>query len=518
MSSIIVDISLGFGIFLLLFTASILLFILKFSKRKDTKADFTVQRSNNNRLSRHLGKLEQVLLQREKTNNWGTVTSVLLLDSEQELSHELLEKALGLLTKRYPLLRMRVKDFDDNNQAYFEEMENPETVDFQLLNKTTADNWTEGFDEELNSYLFNIEKGPLWRVRLLKETYSHGTFRNALLFTFQHVICDALSIFELQKYLQKLLISLHNREKFEVESLPLRPQLEELIPELARPNFLERLMFSSFFMLQKVKALFFKPKNLFLSVYPTVASTEPSVTKKTCLLTRALTKEDTECLIKSCKSNKCTVHGAITASTNSAIARIMQREKAGLKGPVAVQSTYSISMRKECEPKLNSNEFGAYVTGSTLSTAVPVIKDQKGFWELARTCTREVHAQIKSGKHRNLLKLYHCIDIPTYCKMSNYEDNQGRRSHIFNINNYGSQQTNQPENSPYKFAGTYFGVQAARTGHIFGNNLMTVDGQLYWAVEYFPHVTTKTQAEEFFNLSLDILNQMCSNSITSNHT
>lgn len=513
---------LGLGICFMLITASLLLFILRIFKRKAEKSDLNVNRStaDHSRLSRRLGLLEQVLLEREKTNNWGTVTSVLLLDSMQQLNQDHLRKALRLLTKRYPLLRMRIKDIDSSKGACFEEMENPETVDFQLLDNIKADDWMEGFEEEINRYLFDVENGPLWRVRLLKETFSKGKFRNALVFTFQHVICDALSILELQKHLLKLLTSLHGgEEEFEVESQPLRPALESLITTLARPNLLERLMFTSFFALERAKAFFFKPKNLFLSVYPPVANAEPSLAKKTCLLTRSLSEEETKLLIKSCKTNKCTVHGAITASTHLAIARIMQREKQDLKIPVSVESTYSVSMRNDCEPKLSSDEFGAYVSGSALSIPVPLInpQDKQGFWEFARACTREVHTQLDSGKHCNLLKLYHCVDIPAYCKMSNYEQNQGRRSHICTINNYGAQKTTLAEDSPFKFAGVYFGVQAAKTGPIFGNNVVTVDGRLYWAVEYFPHVTTKKQAEESFDLSLEIQKQMFTfNFLTTN--
>lgn len=512
MSSILVDTAFAFFICLLLVASFVLLFIAKkfMSERTKPKGNFTIQRVNNMRLSRRLGKLEQVLFEREKTNNWGTVSSVLLLDSAQELSLDLLKRALNLLTKRYPLLRMRVKDTADNQGLCFEEMENPEKIDFQVSDTIKAGNWTKGLEEELNSYLFDIENGPLWRVKLLGEMNKDGKFRNALLFTFQHVICDALSIFELQKYLMTILSSLHNGEHFEVECLPFRPPLETFISKVAQPNIFERLLFSTSFMLQKLKVSFFKPKNSFLSLYPPVANTEPSVTKKTCLLTQALGQEETERLIQSCKANRCTVHGAITASTHSAIAGIMQRERKDFKNPLSVKSSYSINMRKDCEPTVNSTEFGAFITGTELSIAVPVsnTNDVKGFWNLARQCTREVHSQIKSGKHRNLLKFYQCVDIPTYCKMSNYEHNQGRRSHICNINNYGSHQLPQAENSSFKFAGTYFGVQAAKTGPIFGNNLMTVDNRLYWAVEYFPHVTTKEQAEEFFNLSLSILKQM----------
>ena len=469
---------------------------------------FTVQPSNDGKLSRRLGFAERVLLERERVNHWGTVTSVLLLDSKEELKQEHLRKALSLLPKRYPLMRMRVNE--SGSEACFEEMDNPETVDFQVLDGITADKWEEGFEEEINGALFNTATGPLWRVRLLKETSVDGKLRNALVFTFQHVICDALSIFELQKKLLEFLTSLHDGEEFEVESLPFRPPLESLISDL-EPSIVERLLFSSYFTLQRVKTFFAKPKNLYLSVYPPVANSNPSVTKKTCLLCRTLSEGETKQLIKNCKANKCTVHGAITASTHLAIARILQQKKHDLKTPVTVDSSYTFSARKDCQPKVNSDEFGVYVSASALSIPVPSVDldDKQGFWELARACTREVHAQLDSGKHRNLLKLYQCVDISAYCKISNFEYNEGRRTQILNITNCGALKTNQSEESPYRFAGSYFGLQGEKMSHTFGNNILTVDGKLYWAVEYFPHVTTAAQADDFTDMSLQILKDVC---------
>ncbi|XP_078367816.1 uncharacterized protein LOC144651724 [Oculina patagonica] len=491
----------------LLVVAALIAFMIHM-KGKNNTGDFTVHRSRNGRLSRRLGLLERVLLERERVNHWGTVTSVLLLDSNEELNQDRLRKALGLLPKRFPLLRMRINE--SGSEACFEEMDSTDTVDFQVLDGITADKWEEGFEEEINSALFNTATGPLWRVRLLKETLVDGKLRNALVFTFQHVICDALSIFELQKTLMEYLTSLHDGEEIEVESLPFKSPVEALMSDLAKPSILERLLFSSFFTLQRVKTFFVKPKNSYLSAYPAVAYSHPLVSKRTCLLSRTLSEEETKLLIKNCKANKCTVHGAITASTHLAIARILQ-QKQDSKTPVSVDSSYSISLRKDCQPKVNSDVFGAYVSASTLSTQVPLVEpdDEQGFWDFARACTREVHAQLDSGKHRNLIKFYQCIDIPSYCKMSEYKYNEGRRNHIFNINNYGAQKTNQSETSPFKFAGSYFGVQGTKTGHTFGNNILTVDGKLYWAVEYFPHVTTKTQTEDFTDLSLHILKGAC---------
>ena len=514
LSAKIVEMSFIFDPFIVplvicLMVAGALIAFMIYKKRKNT-SDSTVYRMQNDRLSRPLGLLEQVLLERERVNHWGTVSSVLLLDSKEQLNQDYLRKALSLLPKRFPLLRIRIHE--KGSEACFEEMDSPDTVDFEVLDRITADNWEEGFEEEINGALFNTETGPLWRVRLLRETVVDGKLRNALVFRFLHVICDALSIFELQKTLLEFLTSLHSGEEVEVNSLPLRPPVEALTSDLVKTSILERLLFSSFFTLQRVKTFYAKPKpNQYLSVCPPVANSHALVSKRTCLLSRTLSEEETTLLIKSCKENKCTVHGAITASTHLAMARILQLKHHEVKTPVRVDSSYSISLRKECQPKVNNDALGAYVSASTLSIPVPLIdpSDEQGFWRFARACTREVHTQLDSGKHRNLLKFYQCIDIPTYCKMAQCKYHEGRRSEIFNINNYGAQETNQTEGSPYRFAGSYFGVNDTTMGPTFGHNILTVDGKLYWAVEYFPHVTTKKQGEEFTDMSLQILKDAC---------
>ena len=280
--------------------------------------------------------------------------------------------------------------------------------------------------------------------------------------------------------------------------MPFRPAMESLMSNVTNPSIGERLLFSSYFTLQRVKAFFTKPQNLYLSVYPPVTKSDPSVSKKTCLLSGTLSEEETKLLIMSCKENKCTVHGAITASTHLAIARILQQKKHDkkhhLESPVSVESSYTVGLRKYCQSKVNNDEFGVYVCFSALSVPVPLLypDDKHGFWEFARACSREVHTQLSSGKHLAVPKMYHCYDIPAYCRMSDHEYNEGRKTHIMTITNCGALKTEHCEDSPYKFGGMYFGLRGEKMGHVFGNNILTVDGKLYWAVEYFPHVTTKT--------------------------
>jgi len=43
------------------------------------------------------------------------------------------------------------------------------------------------------------------------------------------------------------------------------------------------------------------------------------------------------------------------------------------KSSVTVDSSYTFSARKDCDPKVNSEEFGVYVGGSALSIPIPLV-------------------------------------------------------------------------------------------------------------------------------------------------
>ena len=255
------------------------------------------------------------------------------------------------------------------------------------MDEITADKWEEGFEEEINGALFNTETGPLWRVRLLRETLVDA-WKVSKCIDIHISTCYLRRVLHLRasKKGAGIFTFLHGGEEFEVGCVPFRPAMESLMSNVIGPSVGERLLFSSYFTFQRVKAFFTKPQTVYLSVYPLVAKSDPSVLKKTCLLSRTLSEEETKLLVMSCKENKCTVHGAITASTHHAIARILQQKKHDLETPVSVESGYAVGLRKYCQPKVNKDVFGVYVCISALSVPVPLLypDDKYGFWEFAR--------------------------------------------------------------------------------------------------------------------------------------
>ena len=470
------------------------------------------------KLSRRLGLFERYFLTIATDTNVCHVNTVLLLKSNVRLDPDHVKKALFMLLQRFPLLRMRVT-VDEFKQPCFEEMENPQSVDFRSMEDVNSDGWQYAFEKRINDVPLNTLRGPLWRVALLTETCEstgeENLYRNTLLFTFHHVIADALSVYELKKKLIEYLGVLHKGEAIDVKSLPFRSPVEEALKNFTRPNVLLRFMIVTVLTIRKLRIKMFsksKPDNLYLSTFPPAQS--HSVARTTFAVPRNLSREETMAVISCSKRNGCTVHGAITAATHLAMAKILQQNSASdskIQRPLQITSTYTVNVRKECQPKIESNELGLYMSFDRLQIEVNAFTKEgvESFWEFARSCTKEVHDRIDSGKHLQGLQVFHCVDIPSFWAQSCYEVERGFQPEIFNLTNLGALSIDEEGKSPYKFAGSYLAVQTAQICNIFSYNIVTINGRLYWTEEYSPEVTTKSQAEEFVDLSLRILMDAC---------
>ena len=468
--------------------------------------------------SRRLGFYERYFLTVANDGiNTGYINTVLFLKSKVNLNQDHVKKALLMMFERFPLLRMRVA-VDWLRQPWFQEMENPgQSLDFRYLDHVDATEWQQVFEEQINggsSTSFNIEQGPLWRVALLKET-SEATeqgnlYRNTLLFTFHHVISDTLSVLELKNKLVEFLGLLHSGKAIQTKGLPFRGPIENTIQHLASPGIWQKLVIASGITLGKLRILFYKPEpvNLYLSKFRPATD---STARKTYVVPRNLSKEETVAVIRCSKANECTVHGALTAATYLAMSQILNdntNNDDDFRKPL--MSSFTMNIRKECTPRVESEEFGLYCTFSPLEMTVnSSASGGEHFWQFARSCTREVHSRIDSGKHRDVLTFFQCVNIPTVLALWRHETLHGLRRELFSLTNAGSLSVDQEGKSPYKFAGSYLATQTAQVCYVFGNNIFTINDRLYWTVEYCPEITAKSQAEDFVDLSLRILKDVC---------
>ena len=359
-----------FSVFMLSCTCYHRLFLFQLAELQSNRLQGMLRK--NWKLSRRLGFYEIFFLNLASANNTGSIHTALLLTSEVRLEHDHVKRALVMLLERFPFsVRMRVKH--RFSHPYFEEMENPQSLDFRILEDVGAENWQDAFERQINGVPFNTQRGPLRRIALLRETPDvkglQTQYRNTLLFSFHHVICDALSIYELMKKLIEFLVLLYNGESTEVKSLPFRPPIECAMHHIT-PGIWERLIISANFTFRKLKVMFGnpQPKNLYLLRFPPPGGN--SVAQKTYIIPRVLTRDETLALIRCSKVNKCTVHGTITAATHLAMSQLLEQNNV-FTNLTLIDSTYPINVRRELhQSQIESEEFGLYACFDSLQIEV----------------------------------------------------------------------------------------------------------------------------------------------------
>lgn len=444
-------------------------------------------------------------------------TIVLLLKSKVSLQASVVREVLEHLPKKHSILRMRIKDIDVKGKGKplkcFIEMEEPFTVDFYVKTHKPAQIWESTFEKELSSP-FQTSTGPLWRVRMLREEFEtrEERYSNTLLFTAHQVIADDTSLLKLCEDFLDFLNTKHGNpdnsqscdEKVELSALPLRPSLTELLKHHITLSQMDKILLAlkPIFtrLLYKIMG---KPRHQFTGVFPPTSLHDPSIMKKTCILPRNLPKETISQLAKNCKENKCSVHGAFIAATSIAMATMLQNGK--LKMPMSIPSSFNINVRQECNPPVANDKLGCLSLDCELKIPVPVLSEtQESFWYFAKQCTQVLQQAVAKGKHHSTLKLLHTLDIDFARKMYKVSKNKktaGRVDSLFTISNLGRHKfRSEVETRAFACSRVYFAGAGHNFGPVFGNNIVTVNGELSWSVVYYSNVVTPDVACQFADL------------------
>ena len=450
-------------------------------------------------------------------------TIVLLLKSRVSLQASEVREVLERLPNKHPILRMRVKEIDVNRRGKplkcFIEMEEPCTLDFYVKSHKPARNWESTFEKELLSP-FEASTGPLWRVRMLREEYEsrEGWYTNTVLFTVHQVIADDTSLLKLCEDFLDFLNTKHNNnssqnwdEKILSNILPLRPALTELLKSHITLSQLDKMLlaFKPIFN-RLLKRIVGKPRHQFTGVFPPISLQDPSTVKKTCILSRNLPKEAISRLAKNCKENKCTVHGAFIAATSIAMATMLQNGK--IRMPMTIPLSFNVNIRQECNPPLTSDELGCYSLDCEFKIPVPVRDEtQEGFWNFAKKCTENLCQVVAKGKHHSILKSLNTLDIDFARKMYKVSKNKktaGRLDSLVNISNLGRHKFgSEVERKVYECSGVYFAAAGHNFGPVFGNNIVTINGNLLWSIVYYSNVVSQEVACQFADLVFETLKE-----------
>ena len=305
-----------------LFLATVILFLHQywFSSRVSLE-NTDIQFSSGERLCRPVGPLEKGLINGFDKRHIPMIVVLLRLKSKVHLDPDKVRQALVLLAKRYPLLRMKISNQSRNGEPvteYFTEVEDPSEINFKVVKDLNGDDLESVFEREFETP-FDFNFGPLWRAVLLDEIHVDGAedaYKNAIIFSFLHVIADGRSILlSLKEFFRYLTMVCEGRE-VQVTSMPFRPSTGHLMQHRCRPSLLERVFFRAWSWMSNIKTVLKipSPENLYLASYPPVSIRDPAATDKTSVVYREYSLEETQGLIKACKMFKCSVHGAITAA------------------------------------------------------------------------------------------------------------------------------------------------------------------------------------------------------------
>ena len=497
--------------------AAILLFMDQYSSRSSmpVNTDTEIQCSSSGKLSRPVGPLEKGLLNVFDKRHIPKIVFLLRLKSKAHLDPDMVRKALVLLAKRYPLLRMKICKASRNGEPvteYFTEVDDPSEIHFEVVKEFNAEDLESVFERELETP-FDVNFGPLWRAILLDEIHVDGAakdaYKNSIFFTFLHVITDGRSILLMMEQFFRYLTMVCEGQEVEVKSMPFRPSTGVLMRHCCTPSVLDKVVYrvSSWMSNLKTVLKIPRPENLYLASYPPVFTRDPAAPDKTSVVCREYSFEDTLGLTKSCKMLKCSVHGAITAAAHLAMAKILHKGKEETSiNPLHLKSSCNVDIRKECRPEIESNEFALCV--SSFRTEIKVSPRNKDFWKFAQHCAWHVQWAFFTGQHHKFLKQCQLkLKESEHQRVAQPGNQQDLR--VFNLSNVGRQEWKSGENGPYRFDGLAASVSLRPSGLVFGLMFATTNGKLRCTNSYNKRVVSREQAVEFLDLTLDILKEAC---------
>ena len=496
------------------FSAGVILFLDQYWSRSRVGLENTeTQFGSGGRLCRPVGPLEKGLINDLDKRHIPMIVVLLRLKSKVHLDPEKVRQALVLLAKRYPLLRMKISKVSRNGEpvtAYFTEVEHPSKINFKVVNDFNGDELESAFEREFETPL-DLSFGPLWRAVLLDEIHVDGakeTFKNAIIFSFLHVITDGRSITVLLEEFFRYLTMVCEGRAVLVTSMPFRPSTGVLMQHRCRPSLLERVLFKATSWMSNIKTVLKipRPENLYLARYPPVSIRDPAAPDTTSVVYREYSLEETQGLIKACKMFKCSVHGAITAALHMAMAKIIHKGKPETSiDPVYLKSSCSVDIRKECRPEIESNEVVLCV--SSFRTVIKVSPWNKDFWKFAQHCARQVQWAFFTGQHHKFLRQCHLNQTAGEQERTAPRNLQDPR--VFNLSNLGRQEWKAAENGNYRLDGIASAVTLRPSGLVFGFTCGTTNGKLRFTNSYNKRVVSREQAVEFLELSLNILKKAC---------
>ncbi|XP_028412904.1 uncharacterized protein LOC114535786 [Dendronephthya gigantea] len=406
--------------------------------------------------------------------------------SKVPIEEKSLREALTMVSYQQPLLRATITETAD--VKYFESKEGRVSFGFSALDKDIND--TEAITEEIFANTkFERDNGPLWNAVLIPGNFhpSSETYTGGVALAISHAIANAHSLVAVLRqtlgYLEN--IAKGTAPKVEdIPSLPLYPSsaalLSHKLKNLSTPN---RIISSQDYI------------NPVLNQFPTIENDPQKSEPRTKVLIRTIPAERVVSFLQQCRSNNCSITGAILAACHYSFSALLKTTQFSANATNDI--TCLTSVGKNHQPTLPNDyvacHYGALTYDIELSTS------NTDFWELARSLTKDIRYDIGREKHLEFLSKVE-TDSQMFIKNVLHEGSlklASRKKSSLTVSNIGSVFTETNPEDLFHPQELIVGTPIHKRFGTFGNYIIGLKGKLHYMFCYDGSIISREIAQSY---------------------
>ena len=316
---------------------------------------------------RPLGALEMFFEEAHQNGGPFICCTVVRLQSSVSLSQDVVRQTLVILAKKHPLLRAKIISRDNAGKCFVVNNEPEPFIPLKILSTVSSNQYLQTMEEEMHKDFGN---NLLWRVIWLKENHDldRNLYENSIVFVTHHALTDGISAITLAGQFSTNLNKVATGSALNIDNIPSYPLTQDVFTliadDIAWPWWQKALLFpQALALLFKAFQLFVKMKpmkNIFLESFPEGSSNGFGSSR---IVYEEMTEEETKRLIVACKTNNCTVQGAVAAAWHLATRKLLLLSEAKVQNPTPVFQWYCpVSVRKFCKPIVPDGYLGCYIS------------------------------------------------------------------------------------------------------------------------------------------------------------
>lgn len=192
------------------------------------------------------------------------------------------------------------------------------------------------------------------------------------------------------------------------------------------------------------------------------------------------------------------MQGAVQTAASVAMVDMMEEREFEVKATVTVNS------RPFFKTKVPNEYVGPYFCGLSCRNKILSSPNPEQFWKTAKVTSEDIHARLKLNKHLESMKVFF-IMRPVFTQMSRENESdrggQGRTSLLVFTNLGYCKFLDGTLDDDFIFRARYgCSAEHEQGSAIFGNNLASFNGKLFWTVVYYSNLVSDATAQKYADL------------------